>query len=380
MKQHKPSLKILSCAAMAVSFLFLTLLYPGWKNKETSAVLTIAEENNFMPTISSASNRTLPENSAKAACVMTGDGILLGGKNENEFLPIASTTKIMTALVTLEAADGKLDETFLTGEEVKVEGSALGIAPEAEVTPRLLVWGMLLSSGNDAAEAAAAHFGGKEIFLQKMNRRASLLGMNSTRFITPSGLDADGHGSTARDMALLTAEALRNSDFLEICSQTNGHLTIGETEYWMTNHNKLLKSYPDCIGVKTGFTKKAGRCLVSAARRKNTTIISVVLNDADDWNDSTLLLDWGFEQLEERVLSVPDSFLSSLTGQMKTDLPIRLRSNPVLLIPPEEELTPTVSILPSLSENSAAGITVGILRWIDSRGKTRAWTAIETAE
>ncbi len=127
-----------------------------------------------------------------------------------------------------------------------------------------------------------------------MNRKAAELGMENTRYVTPSGLDAEGQGSTAHDLAVLACAALQNPEFRAVCGQTNGHMTVGGVEYWMSNHNRLLKEYEGCIGLKTGYTDEAGRCLVSAAERDGAVIVSVVLHDPEDWDDSAALLDWGF--------------------------------------------------------------------------------------
>ncbi len=331
-----------------------------------------------------------PATSAGSVCVMTGDGVQLAGKADTEFVSIASTTKIMTALLTLELGEGQLDEPFNVGDEVKVEGSALGIKPGAEVTLRLLAWGMLLSSGNDAAAAAAMRLGGSfEGFAALMNERAKEIGMENTVFVTPSGLDAENQGSCAKDLALLACEALQNPDFRDICEETNGHMTVGGVEYWMTNHNRLLKEYDGCIGIKTGFTDSAGRCLVSAAEKDGAVMVSVVLHDPDDWTDSKTLLDWGFSQLQTKELvchlsgtTIPatpaedaekaeqDSSLSPYT--------LRQRQQVSVSLAPGEQLTEVVSLLPSLPAGMPAGTIAGIVKWIDSNGTVRQWSAIET--
>lgn len=348
------------------------LMIPVSAEPTMETAMKTAMKPAMKPAISAAEYlQPLPELSARSACVMTGNGILLGGKEERTFLPIASTTKILTALLTLEMAEGRMDIPFLTGNEVRVEGSALGIKPEAEVTPRLLVWGMLLSSGNDAAEAAAAHFGGKEAFLLRMNHRAQTIGMEESYFLTPSGLDAESdgksHGSTARDMALLAAEALQNPDFLEICSSQSGHMEVGGVSYWMTNHNKLLGRFPGCIGVKTGYTKKAGRCLIAAAERDGARIIVSLLNAPNDWEEAETLLNWGFSQLKEVTLTcpgLPDS--------------VKIKSAPTVFLAPGETLVPSFALSPSLERNGETA--AGIVKWTDQNGGTRAWTALEWTE
>ena len=229
----------------------------------------------------------LPPVGAKAAIVIDATtGRILFAQSIDEKLPIASTTKIMTALLALEQPGRdrffEVDDTA-----IKVEGSSMGLQLGDEVSLYSLAQGMLLASGNDAANAAAVRIAGSvDSFSEIMNVRATELGMTNTSFVTPSGLDADAHYSTARDMAMLAASALKNPDFAEICSQYRMQATFGNPPYerWLTNHNKLLSYYPYAIGVKTGFTKKAGRCLVSAAQRDGITLVCVTLNSPDDWN------------------------------------------------------------------------------------------------
>lgn len=241
-----------------------------------------------------------PSVSAKGAVLMEAStGRILWEQNGEERLAMASTTKIMTALLTLEQPG--LDDPFVVNSQaIMVEGTSMGLTEGAEVTLRTLAAGMLLASGNDAANAAAVRIAGTQAdFVMMMNRRAAQLGMTDTCFETPSGLDGQNHYSTARDMAVLARAALENEDFREICSSESMKLTYGNppTDRWLSNHNRLLKEYTGCIGLKTGFTKKAGRCLVTAAEREGITLICVTLSDPDDWQDHTELLDWGFTQV-----------------------------------------------------------------------------------
>lgn len=326
---------------------------------------------------------TPPQVSAGSACVMTGSGEPLMEKEGDAFRSIASTTKIMTALLTLELGADRPDEPFTVGDEVKVEGSALGIKPGAEVTLRLLVWGMLLSSGNDAAAAAAIHLGGSfDGFAQLMNQKAQELGMENTHYVTPSGLDAEGQGSTAKDLAILACAALQNPTFREICGQQNGHMTVGGVEYWMSNHNRLLKEYEDCIGIKTGYTDEAGRCLVSAAERNGAVVISVVLSAPQDWEDSKALLDWGFSSLTPVTLETDLSGVEVplQTEEISLSYSVQPRDSLTAALAPGEILYPVVSVRASASEGAAKGDTTGILRWIDQDGKTRCWTLLELSD
>lgn len=241
-----------------------------------------------------------PNISAVSAIVINGNtGTVLYSKNSDRRMPMASTTKIMSALLLCEM--GNLDKTLtVTDEMVNVEGSSMGLRAGYEVTRRDLLYGMLLASGNDAANAAAISLGGStEKFVGLMNEKAKSLGLKNTSFETPSGLDGDNHYTTAYDLAVITMNALANSDFREACSSYKKTVYIGNpaVSYTLVNHNRLLKSYKGMVGVKTGFTKKSGRCLVTAAERDGALIIAVTLNDPDDWNDHENLLDYGFSVL-----------------------------------------------------------------------------------
>lgn len=245
-------------------------------------------------------------------------GRVLSGRNIHQRLAMASTTKIMTALLTLEQPD--LDDYFTVDPKaILVEGSSMGLLPGDQVTLRGLAVGMLLHSGNDSAGAAAVKVGGStDHFVSMMNERAAEMGLADTHFATPSGLDADDHYSSAYDMAVLAKNALANEDFLQICSTAKTQISFGNPPYarWLTNHNRLLEEYEGCIGVKTGFTKKAGRCLVSAARRGSITLICVTLSAADDWNVHKKLFDYGFSCVQQVDLAayLPDISLPVVGG------------------------------------------------------------------
>lgn len=256
-------------------------------------------------TIQTVSAKT--EISAKAYIVMDlASGEIISSKNEDAKMPIASTTKIMTALIALEQADA--EESFEVNEAaIMVEGTSMGLRKNDKVTLNDLAKGMLLASGNDAANTAAYKIAGSnENFAKIMNERAAKIGMKNTNFVTPSGLDSKEHYSTAYDMALLAASALDNEDFAEICKSQKLFVRLGTDERKLTlkNHNRLLKEYEGCVGVKTGFTKKAGRCLVTATSRDGATLICVTLSAPDDWNDHKKLLDDGFSKLKVNDISV----------------------------------------------------------------------------
>ncbi len=236
--------------------------------------------------------------SAKSAVLMcSGTSQLIYEKNSKQQLPMASTTKIMTALLTLEEAEKDNKEITITDKMLPVEGSTMGLRVGYKLTLYALAQGMLLISGNDAAHCAAISISGSiEEFAKRMNSKAKEIGMNDTNFVTPSGLDDDNHYSTAYDMALLASYAMNNESFKKIASSKSMNVEYIEPkktcEY--RNSNRLLRSYDGCKGVKTGFTKKSGRCLVSFAERENKNLVCVTLNDPNDWKDHTELLNYGF--------------------------------------------------------------------------------------
>lgn len=238
--------------------------------------------------------------SAQSGILICADsGSVIWSKNETEPLPMASTTKIMTSLLALEhmeACGNK--EIEITEEMVRVEGTSMGLKAGNIVNLEALVQGMLLCSGNDAANAAAIAVGGDvNNFIDLMNEKAKMIGMENTKFSTPSGLDKDNHHSTAKDMAILGAYAMENENFLKIASQKSmpvKFLSPNKTVR-LKNHNKLLRLYDGCIGVKTGFTKLAGRCLVSCAEKNGVRLICVTLNAPNDWDDHMSLYNFGFE-------------------------------------------------------------------------------------
>lgn len=240
--------------------------------------------------------------SASAAIVMCADsGDVVYEKNIHQKLPMASTTKIMTALLLAEQPD--LSKTVtVTKEMVSVEGSSMGLLPGDTVSYRDLLYGMLLASGNDAANTTAYILGGSlEGFAKLMNKKAEQLGLTNTNFVTSSGLDATDHYTTAYDLARLSAAALENKYFKEACSSSTATLCFGNPPYDRTfkNHNRLLETYEGMIGVKTGFTKSSGRCLVTAAQRDGICLIAVTLNDPNDWEDHKKLLDFGFSNVRK---------------------------------------------------------------------------------
>lgn len=257
------------------------------------------------------------ELSAQSAIVIEAQtGTVLYQKNANERRAMASTTKIMTAILTIEA--GELDREFTVDSyAIMVEGTSMGLQEGDRVSRRDLLYGILLPSGNDAANAAAVSVGGSiGAFVEMMNEKAQALKLADTHFVTPSGLDANGHYTTAYDLAKLTAYAMKNDIFQEIVACSSAEVEFGNPPYVRTlyNSNKMLWQYDGAIGVKTGFTDNARRCLVSAAKRNGVTLIAVTLNAPDDWNDHAKMLDEGFSMVKAYPLETTCSARVNIAG------------------------------------------------------------------
>lgn len=327
-----------------------------------------------------------PSVSAKAAVVVNADdGTVLYAKNEKMHLAIASTTKIMTALLTLEAARNENRAVTIRPEMIRVEGSTMGLRSGDRLTLKDLAAGMLTVSGNDAANAAAfAVSGTLKMFAVRMNERAASLGMKDTHFVTPSGLDDAGHYSCAYDMALLACAAMKNTDFARITGETELKIRFLNPEGTRTfeNHNKLLRMYSGCTGVKTGYTRKAGRCLVSSAEKDGVRVIAVTLNDPDDWAEHKTLLDYGFSRLVSRSFDDTDCRISlPAVGGAKDSVMISGTDGGSLVLRKEEAetLTRTVELPRFLYAPISAGQVLGKTCY-RSGGKTVMETELVSAE
>ena len=230
-------------------------------------------------------------------------GRVICERNADEQSLIASTTKIMTALVVCEQCN-VLDRMRIPKEAVGIEGSSMYLKEGEVLTIQELLYGLMLHSGNDAAVALAIYCGGTvEGFAELMNDKARALGLTGSHFVNPNGLDAPGHYSTARDLAILSAYAMDNPIFRQTVSTKN--VAVGER--YLHNHNKLLWRVDGADGVKTGYTRAAGRILVSSAIRNGRRLICVTINDPDDWNDHAALLEKGFSGYEiKRIISEGD--------------------------------------------------------------------------
>ena len=249
-----------------------------------------------------------PSVSARSAILIEAEtGKVLFSRSAQVRMPMASTTKIMTAIVAIEECKDLSKSVKIDKRSVGVEGSSIYLYEGEELTMESLLYALMLSSANDAAVAIAYAVGESiEGFVSKMNEKAAELGLEDTHFVNPNGLHDDGHYTTAHDLAKIAAYALKNEIFRTIVSTKRKAISQvnGDGVRPLLNHNKMLSLYEGAIGVKTGFTKKAGRCLVSAAERDGLVLVAVTLNAPNDWNDHISMLNFGFNAYE--MLSFDD--------------------------------------------------------------------------
>ncbi len=267
--------------------------------------------------LSAGADRSPPEPrvSAESAVLIEADtNEIIYKLNDEKRLPMASTTKIMTSLIALE--NGDLDEEFsIPADAVGVEGSSVYLKEGETVTLRDLLFALMLESANDAAAAIAYRIGGDvERFSELMNKKAQELGLENTHFTNPHGLDDKDHFTTSYDLAKLTCIALANEEFERIVSTRETDAFLCGTPRKLVNHNRLLNSLDGAIGVKTGFTRRSGRCLVSAVKRDGVLTVAVTLNDPNDWSDHRSLHEYGQSLYKRRKLTEP--------GSISVDIPV----------------------------------------------------------
>ncbi len=313
--------RILTCL-LALALLFGAL--------STLATAKVTRDTYALPQIE------MPAVSAECAALVDADGrVTLSEKNADKRMSPASTTKIMTALVALENSDiNKVVD--VSPDAVGVEGSSIYLFAGERIKMIDLLYALMLESANDAAAAIAIEVGGSIAeFSAMMNERAREMGLTDTHFVNPHGLYDEEHYTTARELALIAAEALGNEVFRRIVSSKKHTLVPARGNTRMLyNHNKMLSLYKDAIGVKTGFTKKSGRTLVSAAERDGLTLVAVTLNAPDDWNDHARMLDAGFLSYERFYVppagfSAPQQIVGGTEGYA-----ILMNSEPITLTIP----------------------------------------------
>lgn len=277
-------------------------------------------------TILLCAGRAAAYSAAAYAVVAADTGVLLDGVAEQTRLPMASTTKIMTGL--LAAEDPQLSRTITVPAACEgVEGSSMYLRAGEQLPLRDVLYGLMLCSGNDAAECIARVCGGRTVFVSRMNERARQLGLKNTHFDNPSGLDSAQHYTTAEELARLAAAALQNDTFAQVVA-AKSYTAGGRT---MVNHNKMLRLYDGAVGVKTGYTSTAGRCLVSAAQRGGRTVVAVTLNDRNDWADHTQMLDKAFSGMQDKSWAE--------RGEPARRIPVQTGTQPAVAAVYEDDLS-----------------------------------------
>ena len=308
-----------------------------------------------------------PGDSARASVVIEAEsGEIVFEKNAHERKGPASTTKIMTALIALE--NGNPEEIVkVDARAVGTEGSSAYLCAGESVLLSDLLYAMMLGSANDAAAAIAYHIGGSiEGFAEMMNARAEELGLSDTHFENPHGLDGESHYTSAYDLSMIAREALKNEKFREIVSTKTKAIKLsdGNVSRVFRNHNRLLFEYGDIIGVKTGFTKKCGRTLVSAAERDGVTVICVTLCDGDDWRDHRRLLSAGLDLYEKVTLCRSGELESTVhvCGGEKASARVSCKEELAVVLPKNHgRITSSVSLPPFVYAGFDAGKELGFV-------------------
>ena len=291
-------------------------------------------------------------------------------ENEDKQLPMASTTKIMTALVAIENGN-LLDEVTITSESAGTEGSSIYLEVGETLTLEELLYGLMLHSGNDAAVAIAIHIGGSVSgFCDMMNQKAKEIGADNTNFVNPNGLPANGHHTTANDLAIIAATAMRNEQFRKIVGTTE--ITIPhDGRDWdrsLSNKNKLLYSYDGANGIKTGYTKAAGRCLVGSALRNGMQLVSVVLGCSDMYNDTAAILDYGFNNYARHTVIAKNSVLGEINVKNGIDDALEARAKSDIVLTLTEEESQRIELVVKLLAVIEAPVGVG-----DYLGTVEVW-------
>lgn len=307
--------------------------------------------------------------SARAALLMEETtGTVLFEKNADARLPMASTTKIMTALVALEHADPDL-VISTPKEAVGTEGSSIYLFEDEELTLEELLWALLLNSANDAAVAIAFGVaGGVEEFADLMNRKAEELGLENTHFANPHGLDDPAHYTTARELAIIARAALANPLIREMVATRKKTIPHNGSDgvRLLVNHNKLLRLYEGAFGVKTGFTKRTGRCLVSAAEREGLSLIAVTLDAPSDWADHRAMLDAGFAALSALSLANENeiSLFLPVVGGVSDTVAVSNPATVKIILPSSHgEVTAAIELPRFLYAGFSEGKQVGRAVW-----------------
>lgn len=353
--------------------------------KKMSAVVVALMLSVGLSTVDCSAEPALSAYAYALYCVNTGEFLL--SCNGEQKLPMASTTKIMTAILGIEALQASNEEFVVTmSSKMYAEGSSMYLADGEQVLMSDLVGGMLMVSGNDAANAIALTVGGSfQGFSEKMNQKAEQLGLKNTSFVTPSGLDAEGHYTTAEDLAKIMAYCMENALFREIDSSNS--ITVdfinpkGKSQTYY-NENRLLREYEYCVAGKTGYTSSAGRTLVSCAEKDGIRLVAVTLSDPDDWNDHKKMFDYGFDSLSIEPLNMDFNNLTvDVVGGTKQILGLNVGDQPSICV--SEKKTEKVEVSYELPEFVYApvsqGSSVGVIKYY-SNGNLIGQSEVTAAE
>lgn len=296
---------------------------------------------------------------ADCACLINGTtGEVIFSKDMNDQHAMASTTKIMTAIIAIENCG--MDETVtVSANAARQEGSAAYIRENNVIAMRDLLYGLMLNSGNDAAVAIAEHISGSsEAFAELMNKKAEALGLTNTHFVNPNGLDDPEHYTTAYELSLIARYAMSNADFREIvASRTHQAIPLNSEEVlYFSNHNKMLRNYDGATGIKTGYTRATGRCLVSSAKRDDMEFIAVTLGDGNDWKDHREMLDYAFaEHYPKQVVREGMTIKVAEIGGKKYNM----LASESFTVPLKERGATDIEVVSHMAENLTAPINAG---------------------
>ncbi|WP_101844148.1 D-alanyl-D-alanine carboxypeptidase family protein [Halobacillus sp. Marseille-P3879] len=335
----------------------------------TSLLLTLSIIASMLsPTYVKAedNNNSIAHTAPSAVLMEKNSGMTLFDKEADKKLPPASMTKVMTMLLIMEELQKgtlSLDETVRISEHAaSMGGSQIFLEAGEEMSVQDLLKGVAVASGNDASVALAERISGsEEEFVKMMNKKAKEIGLKNTHFENPTGLPADNHYSTARDMAVMARELLLHEDITDYTTIYEDYLRKGEkNEFWLVNTNKLIKSYPGMDGLKTGFTKKAKYCLTATAKKGDLHMIAVVMGaeKPKERNEAvTSLLDFGFGQYEGQLLHSQDEIIEKMTNPRGTPstLPLKPEKDVVVL---KRKNEPKVNYTTEVTMNEAAELPV----------------------
>lgn len=334
-----------------------------------------------------AETSALPQLNAQAAILIEqASGKVLWGVNQNQRLYPASTTKIMTAMLALEALSPD-DKITLPDDFVNAGETGLALVGGTTQTAEELLMAMMLYSANDAAQAIAIGVAGSEqAFVEQMNQRAAEMGLQNTHFVNPHGLHNDNHYTSAYDLAMIARAALYDPEFRRIIntpSYTIKHLNGGE-DYQVFNRNGLLTQYAAADGVKTGYTRQAGNCFVASATENDMQLVVVLLNSSDIYADASALLDWGFANYSPTLILEANTVKGSVAVQnggrsevaVLTEKPLYFISSPG----EAADLTEKIDLPTSVNAPVHRGEVVGSITYTDANGDTYGTNLLATRD